>query len=264
MKRRHLIAAGLLATTMAAVGAAVGARAAEEPVVAVAANMKFAIEAIGAKFAAETGKSVKFAFGASGNFARQIEQGAPFELFLSADEESVFRVADKGLTQDRGALYAIGRLVLFVPKDSPLKADAGLADLRTALGDGRLKRFAVANPDIAHYGKAAKQVLQKQGLWDGIKPMLVLGENVGQTGQFAISGSVQAAMLPYSLALAPELAARGNSVLLPAEWHDPLRQRMVLLKKADATAKQFYAYMRAPAARAILTQFGYGAPDTSE
>lgn len=261
MSRRKMFAASIVATFLAWNGAVLPARAADEPVIAVAANMKFAIEAIGTKFTAEQGKSVKFAFGASGNFARQIEQGAPFQMFVSADEDTVFRVADKGLTADRGMLYATGRLVLFVPKDSPLKADATLADLKAAVADGRLKRLAIANPEIAPYGKAAMQTMQKQNLWDAIKPMLVLGENVGQAAQFTTSGSVQAGFLPYSLALAPELARKGDAVLIPAEWHDPVRQRMVLIKSADATTKQFYAYMRSPAARAILVQNGYSVPD---
>src|SRR5256714_1742833 len=230
------------------------------PIIAAAADLKFALEEIAAKFTSETKKALRLNFGSSGNFTTQLLQGAPFELFLSADEGFVFQLADAGRTLDRGVLYAEGRLVLFAPKGSAFKPDAGLGDLRAALADGRIQRFAIANPEHAPYGPAAEQVLQGQGLWDAIKPKLVFGENISQAAQFAASGSAQGGIFAYSLALAPAVGGLGSYVLIPSEWHAPLRQRMVLLKSAGETAKSFYAYLQAPAARAILRKYGFLLP----
>ena len=231
-----------------------------QPVVAAASDLKFAVEEIARQFTAETGSQLRLVFGSSGNFARQIEQGAPFHLFMSADEELVFRLADAGKTLDRGVLYAVGRLVLVAPHGSALKVDAELKDLTPALKDGRLQRFAIANPEHAPYGKRAEEALRHAGLWDAVKPRVVLGENVSQAAQFALSGNAQGGLVAYSLVLAPELANKGRFALVPASWHQPLRQRMVLVKPADETARAFYAYLQQPKARAVMIRFGFGVP----
>jgi molybdate transport system substrate-binding protein len=239
-------------------------RAADAPVIAVAANMTDAVQRIAQQYEQARGEKLRLSFGASGNFVRQIQQGAPFEMFLSADEASVAILAKDGRTFDDGVLYAIGRIVLFVPAGSPLKADATLADLGDGLRDGRVKRFSIANPDVAPYGKAAREALQRQGLWTAIEGKLVLGENVGQAAQFAASGSTEGGILPLSLAKAPALAAKGNYVLLPDAWHAPLRQRMVLLRAAGPTARNFYAFMQGPEARAVLEEAGYTLPPPAQ
>lgn len=237
-------------------------RAAEPPPVAAAADLKFALAEIARDFARDSGREVKLSFGSSGNFTQQIEQGAPFQLFLSADENLIFRLADKGFALDRGALYAIGRIVLFAPHGSALKADAELKDLAAALTDGRLRRFAIANPEHAPYGRAARAALRHAGLWETIRPRLVLGENASQAAQFAAAGASQGGIVPLSLALAPEVAKLGRFALLPAEWHaeEPLRQRMALMKTAGATARAFYAYLHQPAARAVFRRYGFVLP----
>ncbi len=230
------------------------------PVVAAASDLKFALEDISASFQRETGRELKLAFGSSGNFARQISQAAPFQLFLSADESYVEALADQGRTVDRGTTYAIGRIVLFAPKGSPLKVDPALVDLKAALADGRVRRFAIANPEHAPYGRAAEQALRARGLWDAIRPLLVLGENVSQAAQFATSGSAQGGIFAYSLALTPSVGGRGSFVLLPSDSHAPLRQRMVLLKDAGDTARRFYAYLQEKPARAIFRRYGFLLP----
>ena len=230
------------------------------PSVAAAADLKFALEEIAARFKAETGKEVRLTFGSSGNFTTQLMQGAPFEIFLSADEGFVFQLADAGKTIDRGALYAEGRIVLFAPKGSPLKPDAGFNDLRAALGDGRIQRFAIANPEHAPYGRAAEQALKGQGLWDTVKPKLVLGENVSQAAQFASAGSAQGGIFANSLALAPAVGALGQFSLIPSDWHAPLRQRMVLMNHAGETARAFHRFVQSPAARVIFRKFGFVLP----
>lgn len=243
-----------------AMGAGAQAQTSKPPVVAAAADLKFALDDIAAEFKTDTGQEVKLTYGSSGNFTRQLLEGAPFEIFLSADESYVFQLADAGKTADRGVLYAEGRIVLFAPKGSAVKVDAGFADLRAALADGRLQKFAIANPEHAPYGRAAQQALKHADLWDAIQPKLVLGENVAQTAQFASSGSTQGGIFAYSLALSPAIAALGDYVLVPAEWHDPLKQRMVLMKDAGDGAKAFYAYIRTPAARTLFGKYGFVLP----
>lgn len=247
----------LFLLTGLAVHGAVGAQD-RPPVVAAASDLKFALTAIAARFEADTGRKVSLNFGSSGNFARQIRQGAAFELFMSADENFVFDLVDAGLTRDRGALYAVGRIVLYAPRGSGLTLDAELKGLRD--GWGGVRRFAIASPEHAPYGRAAQQALQALNLWDFVRPKLVLGENIAQTAQFVTTGNAQAGIIALSLALAPELARHGEHVLLPEKLHNPLRQRMVLTKMAGDTAERFYRYLQSPPARAILKQYGFDLP----
>lgn len=239
---------------------AVRADAAGPPVVAAASDLRFALAEIAEDFETATGESVRLSFGSSGNLARQIREDAPFEVFLSADEAYVLDLARDGHTHDKGVLYAIGRIVLAVPHGSPLEADASLADLRAGLADGRVQRFAIANPEHAPYGQRAREALERAGLWEPLQEHLILGENVTQAAQFALSSSSQGGIIAQSLASSPEVAKRGTFALIPADRHAPLRQRMVLLENAGAIAKRFYAYVQEPAARAILRRYGFVLP----
>jgi molybdate transport system substrate-binding protein len=242
-------------------GAVQTARAADDqPLVACASSMRFAMEELSADFTAKSGRKIRLAYGSSGNFTRQIMQGAPFELFFSADNSYPLRLAENSLTMDEGMPYALGRLALFVPKGSPLAADPSLADLGAAIEAGKVKRFAIASPEHAPYGRAAREALQAKGLWEKIRPSLVYGENVAQAAQFASSGSSQGGIIAYSLALAPEIARLGTAVLLPLDGHKPLVQRMVLIKGAGETAQAFYRYMSSDAAHAILRKHGFAPP----
>jgi molybdate transport system substrate-binding protein len=250
-------AAGLL--FLALLGLAGGTRA-DVPNVAAASDLKFALEEIAAAFAGGSGRSVKLAFGSSGNLARQIRQGAPFEMFLSADEGYVENLAREGLARDAGELYAVGRIVLFAPAGSALEPDPALAALKSALDSARVRRFAIASPEHAPYGRAAKEALQAAGLWAAIEKRLVLGENVSQAAQFATTGGADGGIFAYSLALSPALARAGRFVLIPESMHGPLRQRMVLLKGAGPTAEAFFAFVKGPAARRTLDRYGFVLP----
>jgi molybdate transport system substrate-binding protein len=230
------------------------------PTIAAASDLKFALDEVVAAFHRDTGQAVRVTYGASGNLFRQIAQGAPFELFLSADEGFVFQLADAQLTPDRGVLYAQGRLVVFAPHASTIGIDGGLAGVRQGLRDGRIRRFAIANPEHAPYGRAAREALHSAGLWDAVQPTLVLGENVAQAAQFAASGSAQAGLFAHSLALAPALAAAGRSALVPEHLHAPLRQRMVLTRRAGDVARSLYAWLQQPQARGILKRHGFALP----
>lgn len=233
----------------------------DNPAVAAASDLKFALEDIATRFRADMKKEVRLSFGSSGNYFRQIGQGAPFQLFLSADEGFVFRLHEAGKTEDRGVLYAVGRIVLFAPTGSLLKIDAKADGLKAALAANQINRFAIANPEHAPYGRAAEEALRTLGFWGSLKGKLVLGENVSQAAQFASSRSAQGGIFAYSLALSPEVSRLGRYVLLPEDLHQPLRQRMVLIKGAGETARAFYAYLQQPAARKILTQYGFVLPE---
>jgi molybdate transport system substrate-binding protein len=240
--------------------------AAETPPVAAAATLEFALPEVVERFRHDTGRSVRLSFGSSGNFKNQILQRAPFELFLSADEDMVVQLADAGMTVDRGVLYAVGRIVLFAPNGSPLAVDDRMQGLKQALAEGRIARFAIANPDHAPYGRAARAALTHAGLWPAIAPKLVMGENAAQAMQFAASGSTQGGIVPLALSKAPAIARLGRFATLPAEWHadEPLRQRMVLLKNAGTTARAFYEFLQQPSARAILSRYGFLLPGQSQ
>lgn len=242
--------------------AALPARVAAQrpPAIAAAADLNAALTEIAGTFQRETGQRVDLVFGSSGTLTRQILDGAPFEMFLSADEAFVDTLAKAGRTRDGGALYAVGRIVLFAPAGSPLDPAGGLDALARLLDAGQVRRFAIANPEHAPYGRAAEAALKKHGLWSAVQPHLVLGENVAQAAQFATTGNAVGGIVAYSLVLTPAVGSRGRYALIPDTDHMPLRQRMVVLKRAGPVAARFYDYLQQPAARAVLERYGFGLP----
>lgn len=265
MYRRRTIIRGMVsASVLGAVslaGAPFAISAPKRPIVAAAASLRFALREAADAFARDTGSSVRLSFASSGNLTRQIRQGAPFALFLSADEDYVAALSRDGHTVDGGVLYALGRLVLFVPTGSPVKVDAQLSGMKEALKNGDIHRFAIANPEHAPYGRAAREVLRHAGMWDALQSKLVLGENISQAAQFAVSGSCEGALIAQSLALATGVSSRGTFKEVPADWHQPLRQRMVLLPSAGEVARAFYAYLQSAQAGEILSRHGFSSPD---
>lgn len=258
MTTRHSLRLALLLLVLT--GLPAGSRAERPPAIAAAANLSFALPEIADRFARERGTRVELVFGASGTLARQIQDGAPFELFLAADEEFPNRLAAAGLTRDAGVVYAIGRMVIFAPKGSPLTVDERLDGLARFLRTGEVGRFAIANPDVAPYGRAAEATLRKRGLWDAIRPRLVLGDSIAQAAQFATSGNAVGGLLAHALVVGPGFADRGTFAVIPQADHPPLRQRMVVLRRAGRTATEFYAYLQGNAARAIFEKYGYATP----
>lgn len=230
------------------------------PAIAAAANIKFALDDIVKNFTAETGLKVRVSYGSSGNFVAQIQHGAPFEMLLSADERYIHELQKAGFTRDEGVQYAVGRLALVAPKNSPLTLDVELTGLKALVATDQLDRFAIANPDHAPYGERARELLKKLGLWDDLQAKLILGENASQAAQFAISGSTQGGIIPLSLAIAPQFQALGHYLALPSELHAPLNQRMALMPNASSTTERFYLYLQSDAARAVFTQYGFGLP----
>lgn len=229
--------------------------------VAAASDLQFALSEVADQFTKDTSQRVELVFGSSGTLARQIQDGAPFALFLSADERFVEQLASAGRTRDAGVLYATGRIVLFAPPGSPLDPTEGFDGLARLVQGGQVTRFAIANPDHAPYGRAAEQALRKRGLWDTLQPTLVLGENVSQAAQFATAGNAAGGIIAYSLALGPAMRNKGTYFLIPADDHAPLRQRMVLTDRADAVAEQFYRYLQQSPAKATLARYGFALPE---
>lgn len=205
-------------------------------------------------------KKIRISYSSSGNLTRQIQQGGPFELFLSANSQYTAQLHQQGKTLGPSVVYAIGRLVLLSHKNSKIKLDENLTNVKQALQAGKLQRFAIANPAHAPYGVAGKEVLNSLGLWQLSYPNMVLGENIAQAAQFISSGAAQAGLISYSLALAPILKNRTQFLLLPDDLHQPLLQSMVLLNNAGETSKLFFNYLQQNKARNILLRYGYSVP----
>jgi molybdate transport system substrate-binding protein len=229
----------------------------QSPRIAVASSLQFVIPEIATKFKQNTGHSLRITYGSSGNFRRQIIQGAPFELFLSANESYVDALVERELTLDTGRVYALGRLAAIVPNNSAIDLTEDLSGLRIAIEKGELSRFAIANPDHAPYGRAARETLETLGLWHLIQPFIIRGENASQATQFAVSGSSQGGIVPYALAISPIISASNRVMPLPQSSHRPIQQKLVLLKGASQIARQFYDFITSSDAQDIFTRFGY-------
>jgi len=252
MKLLSRLAVALVVLASCAVG--------QEIVVAAAADMNAALPALAARYTKQTGQTVKLSFGSSGNLTNQIRNGAPFDLFFSADEEYPRQLVADGLAVgDSLYRYAVGRLVLWVPSESTL-------DLQTlgiqALLDPSVKKIAIANPLHAPYGRAAEAALTHFGIYDQVAAKLVLGENVAQAAQFVESGNAQAGLIALSHALAPAMKNRGRYWTVPLDSYPTLNQAAVVLShsKSHAAASKFLEFLRAPEATSLLEAYGFSLP----
>ena len=215
-----------------------------------------------ARFERQTGSKINLVFGSSGNFFAQLQNGAPFDLFFSADIEYPRKLEAAGLAEP-GSLYeyATGKIVLWVPGNSPVDLDRGLA----AVADPAIRRLAIANPAHAPYGRAAETALKKTGVWEQVSSRLVFGENISQTAQFAYSGNADAAILALSLVLAPAMKEHGRYFVIPQQMYPPLRQGAVIVKKSahKDLASRFMEFLKMPETRSLFTQYGFQEPDTT-
>jgi len=234
--------------------------AGQEITVAAAADMNAVLPALAARYTKQTGQVVKLSFGSSGNLSNQIRNGAPFDVFFSADEEYPKQLVADGLAlRDSLHRYAVGRLVLWVPSKSTL-------DLRrlgmTALLDPSIKKCAIANPQHAPYGRAAEAALKHFGIYDQVAAKLVLGENVAQAAQFVESGNAQAGLIALSHALAPAMKNKGRYWTVPLDSYPTLNQAAVVLagSKSQAAARTFLEFVRAPEATSLLEEYGFSLP----
>lgn len=230
--------------------------AAEVPNVGAAASLRFALDEIADAYVKAGGTRPRISYAASGSLVQQIRQGAPYGLFLSADESHVAVVEKAGLTAGKGTVFAVGRVAMAVPPGS--KLNPTLADLSAALGKGQIRRLSIANPKTAPYGVRAVEVLKASGLWGKAQTRLVIGDNVGQAFQFVASGGADAGLLSYSLVVSPGF--RGRYALVPAGLHAPLNQKMVLLKGAGTETRRFHSWLLGAGAAAVFARYGYQKP----
>ncbi len=225
--------------------------------VAAAADLRWALEEVSAAFQREHPGKIQITYGSSGNFHAQLMNKAPFDLFLSADVEYPQDLVRRGLgVKDSLFRYGIGRLVLWVPKASPIPVEKlGLAALRHP----SVKKIALANPRHAPYGRAAEATLKKAGLLEAMGPELVLGENISQTAQFVQSGAADIGFLALSLVVAGPLKDRGRWWIIPAEDHPSLQQGGVILSWAQdpVLARAFVAFLQGPEGSRIMKQYGF-------
>jgi molybdate transport system substrate-binding protein len=238
---------------------ALSAQAAEQLLVAAASDLTHSVGELGAAFAKEVpGAQVKFTTGASGNLFAQITHGAPFDVFLSADMMYPGKLASEGAADGATlAPYAIGRLALW-SVDPRFDLKQGMR----VLNDARLTRVAIANPDIAPYGKAARAALQAHGYWDAVKDKLVMGENISQTAQFVQTGNAQLGVVSYATVLAPKMKGVGSYYLVPDTGSAPIEQGAIITRhgKGNPLAPRFMQFLQSPAARAILLRHGFTLP----
>jgi len=249
-----------LAGLVALVPARAWAQAPAGPLVAAASDLTGALPRIAEGFRRAGGGPVRLTFGSSGALTRQIEAGAPFEVFLSAEAALVQRLVSAGRAEGPGYTYGRGRLVLYARRGSQVRPAGGVGELRAALADGRIHRLAIANPEHAPYGRAARETLVKLGLWSQASSRLVLGDSAAQAARFALTGGADAGLLPLSLALGPELAGAGGFGRIDPDLHAPLVQSAAVLRGAGPQARAFFAYLASAHARKVLRDFGL-APD---
>lgn len=246
------------ALTIAVLFAAIGAQvcAAQEITVAAAADLQFAMPDLAARFQKQTGKRVNVSYGSSGNFFQQLQNGAPFDMFFSANLDYARKLEYAGLAEP-GSLYpyATGKIVVWVPKESKLDLSSGLS----ALLDPAVKKIAIANPQHAPYGQAAVAALKKEHIYDRILGKLVLGENISQAASFVASGAADAGIMALSLAVSPNMKEKGRYVEIPADQYPPIEQGCVILKssKNKETAQAFLEFIKTPEAGEILRNYGF-------
>ena len=238
---------------------AVSPVSAEEIAVAAASDLNLAIKEVIGVFEQQTGHRVKLSLGSSGNFYAQLQQGAPFDLYFSADIGYPKKLEEAGLTVP-GSLYryAVGRVVLWAPKSSPVDVSQGL----TVLKEARVKKIAIANPKHAPYGRAAVAAMEHAQVYAEVKDRLVLGENISQAAQFIESGACDVGIIALSLALAPAMRSAGSYWEIPAEAHPPLEQGAAILKqsKHQELATSFLAFLQGPQGQEIMIRYGFTLP----
>jgi molybdate transport system substrate-binding protein len=247
--RRHVV-------TVFALGSAgvVRAQPAGRLTIAAASDLRFALDEVLTPFrAAQPNAAVEVIYGASGKLATQLRNGAPFDVFLSADIAFARELHEAGLATSAPRVYAIGRLAAW-----STDAELGRLPLDKLVRDPRVIRFAIANPETAPYGQRAMQ-LRSQGLEADVKPKLVLGDNVAQAATFIDSGAAQAGLIAHSLVLSPALASKGAWTLIPQAWHAPLEQALVITRRAadNPLAAAFVRHLEAPSTRELLRRYGF-------
>lgn len=229
---------------------------ADEALAAVAANFAEAAEALLPLFHEATGHDLVLTTGATGKLFAQISQGAPFDLLLAADAATPERLVDEGKAVAGSSFtFALGRLALWSPDPDRIAADG-----RAALEDDGLRFVAIANPDLAPYGLAAREALRNMGLWDALQPKIVMGQNIGQTNSLVASGAAELGFVALSAVLSPRTEVKGSRWDVPQDLFQPIRQDAVLLVHGaeNPAAQAFLDFLQTPEAVQMIAAFGYG------
>lgn len=227
--------------------------AADEIRVAVASNFRYAIEDLAPRFEQKTGHDLTLIFGSTGKHFAQIENGAPFDVFLAADELRPRMLEEDGLAVSGSRfVYAIGKLVLWSAEPDQVDGNEGLV-----AGDFRF--LAIANPTLAPYGRAARQALVKLGIWQNVYPRIVRGENVAQTYQYVVSGNADIGLIALAQIRIPDSGYSGSHWEVPGDLYDPIRQQAALVSDTPAT-RAFSEYLRSEEALAVIRSYGYDTP----
>jgi molybdate transport system substrate-binding protein len=237
-----------------------GVVSAQDLTVAAAADLNFALKELAARYEQKAGVRITLSFGSSGNLYSQIQNGAPFDLFFSADEQYPKKLADAGLMEPHSLrTYAVGHLVLWAPNNAGLDPALKKMDL---LLQPAVQHIAIANPQTAPYGRAAMAALEHFGLKERVAGKLVFGENISQTAQFVQSGNAQAGLIALSLALSPPMKEAGGFWELPSDSYPELRQvaGVVSASKRKPTAQAFLDYVTSPEGVKVLQQYGFAVP----
>jgi molybdate transport system substrate-binding protein len=274
MKQIRIIALAALsafvfAPPLPATGAEDAARMPQPPnepcgmvTVAAASDLTYVLNEIVTGFEKETGCEVRLSMGSSGNFLTQIENGAPFDVFFSADIAYPKKLEAEGLAAPGSTyLYAIGKIVLWARKDSRVVISKGLEGLR----DPSVRKISIANPEHAPYGRAAEEALRRSGVYDAVKDRLVLGENISQAAQFVESGNADAGIVALSLAVSPAIKEEGHYQAIPENLYKPIEQGAVILRASrnPQGALLFLDYIKMPATAALLERYGFALPGTT-
>jgi molybdate transport system substrate-binding protein len=250
-------------TLAVGIGLTIATATAQAPLaLAAASDLQAALPEIAARFERETGQTVTLTFGSSGNFFSQIQNGAPFDVFLSADIDYPRQLERLGLAEPGSVYeYATGHLVLWTRNDSGIDVKPGL----TVLTSRAVHKVAIANPALAPYGRAAVAALRHEGLYARVEAKLVVGENISQTAQFVLTGNADVGLLALSLALGPVLKNAGVYAEIPPSFYSPIEQAAIIVgsSKQKALARQFIDFLKKPETMRVLQSFGFALPVTT-
>jgi len=245
-------------------GFSLSVQAADNILVAAASNLRFAMHEICQDFQKEnTSIQTKVSYGSSGNFFAQISQGAPFDIFFSADATYPELLEKEGLTaKETQKVYAVGKIVLWFPKDSKVDLDKGLQSVTFPA----VKKLVIANPRHAPYGRAAEESLRYYGLWEKVEGKLIYGENISQTAQFVHTGAADAGIVALSLAISPKMLDEGRYWIIPDESHSDIEQIYVVLKKGKRkkSVRKFLDFIHGEKGGKILSRYGFVIPGAGD
>ena len=261
---KKIMGYGLLTVFVLIFSFSLPVQAGDSILIAAASNLRFAMHEICQDFQEENSSiQTKVSYGSSGNFFAQISQGAPFDIFFSADATYPKLLEKEGLTaKETQKVYAVGKIVLWVPKESEVDPDTGLQ----AVTFPAVKKLAIANPRHAPYGRAAEESLRYYGMWEKVEEKLIYGENISQTAQFVHTGAADAGIVALSLALSPKMLDEGRYWIIPDESHSDIEQIYVVLKKGEGSKsiRKFLDFIHGEKGDDILSRYGFVIPGSGD